>query len=216
MNAVLAQPAPLPLALSRRRPESARRRHRIGHHALDPGILRHFNDLLARIDLHPTPLDRDQLASAARELIDDPRQGFAPACIHQRMRRAGVIDRMAADPEWEATPAAAIAAAVVVDYLRGAVALIPNAMPVVGRLDDAILVDAAWTGLAGEVADYLDYCRLRHVEAALRGEQRPHFGFTRAHWRAARRAELEWIAHCERVGRSSYVAGGDSPRFRVS
>ena len=96
MNAVLAQPAPLPQALSRRS-DSARRRHRIGHHALDPGVLRHFNELIARIDLQRAPLDRDQLASAARELIDDPAQGFAPACIHQRMRRAAAIDRMRAD-----------------------------------------------------------------------------------------------------------------------
>jgi uncharacterized membrane protein YkvA (DUF1232 family) len=215
MNAVLAQPAPLPQALSRRS-DSAHRRHRIGHHALDPGVLRHFNELIARIDLQRAPLDRDQLASAARELIDDPAQGFAPACIHQRMRRAAAIDRMRTDPEWGVDAAVASVGTLVIDYLRGPMALIPNALPVVGRLDDAILVDAAWAGIADEVRDYLDYCRLRHVEATLRGEARTHFGFTREYWLDARRAELEWIAHCDRVGRSSYLAANPSARFRVS
>ena len=40
-------------------------------------------------------------------------------------------------------------------------------------------MDAAWASIADEVRDYLDYCRLRHVEATLRGEARTHFGFTR-------------------------------------
>jgi len=216
MNAVLSPLAPLPRALSRLRRDGMRRRHRVGHHPLDPGVLHHFNDLIARIDLQRAPLDRDELASAARELIDDPRTGLLPPCIGQRLRRAGAIGRMTADREWEATAPASLAAAVVVDYLRGRARLIPHTMPVIGRLDDAILIDAAWPALAGEVADYLDYRRLRHIEATLRGERRPHFGFTREHWLEARRAEAEWIGHCRRVGRSSYVADGGAGRFRVN
>ena len=216
MNAVLAPLAPLPRALSRPR-HGLRRRHRVGHHPLDPGVLQHFNDLIARIDLQRPSLDRDELASAARELIDDPRTGLLPHCIGQRMRRAGAIRRMAADPQWEATAPASSAATVVVDYLRGPTRLIPHTMPVIGRLDDAILIEAAWPVLAGEVADYLDYRRLRHIEATLRGERRPYSGFTRQHWLEARRAEAEWIAHCQRVGRSSYIADGSAGgRFRVN
>src|SRR5690606_5909508 len=109
-----------------------------------------------------------------------------PASIRERVRRAGAVDLMLSDPEWDTRAEAALVAAVAVDYLRGNAPLIPNSLPVVGWLDDAVLVETAWPSLAGEVRDYLDFCRLRRIEAGLRGEQRTHFGFTREHWEDAR------------------------------
>lgn len=220
MNIPLASIAPLPEALSRPGLNGSGRRHRIGQHDIDPGILRHFNDLLAQIDLDHVPLDRDQVASAARELVDrnveERVDGIAPRCIRQRMRRAGAIDLMFHDPEWDARPSPAFAARLVVDYIRGSVSVIPNALPVVGRLDDAVMVETAWPQAAAEVRDYLDFCRVRRIEAELRNERRLHFGFTRANWVAARQAEAEWIAHCRRVATSTYVPAGGVRGFRVN
>jgi len=86
---------------------------------------------------------------------------------------------------------------------------------VVGRLDDAIVVEAAWPSLADEVCDYLAFRRIRQVEAALRGETRAHFGFTREHWQAAARAEAQWIAHCERVDQQSYLPREPGHMFQI-
>jgi len=216
MNVTLATIAPLPDALSQPPSNGNRRRHLIGRHDIDPGALQHFNDLIAQIDLGRQPLQRDQVASAARELIDQPRNGLAPHCIRQRMRRAGALDMMMTDPEWEALAVAQVAAAIVVDYLRGSFNLIPNAVPVVGRLDDAVMVESAWPVTAEEVRNFLDFCRLRRIEAELRGEHRLHFGFTRDQWVLARQAEAEWIAHCQRVATSSYVPATSIQRFRVN
>lgn len=216
MNVALASIAPLPDVLSQPGLNGNGRRHLIGRHDLDPGALRHFNELIAQIDLGHAPLERDQVASAARELIDQHGDGIAPACIRQRMRRAGALDLMLTDPEWETLAVAQVAAAIVVSYLRDSFNLIPNGLPVVGRLDDAVMVETGWPIAADEVRNYLDFCRLRRIEAELRGEQRPHFGFTRETWLVARQAEAEWIAHCRQVATNSYLPAGSSPRFRVS
>jgi hypothetical protein len=53
----------------------------------------------------------------------------------------------------------------------------------VGRLDDAIVVDAAWDGLAREVADFVEFRRLRRMEWMLAGTRTR---FDRRDWAEAR------------------------------
>ena len=154
------------------------------------------------------------MATAARELAASARPSKWPECILQRMRRAAAIDRMLADPEWSPEDAVE-AAALVVAYLHDDRPLIPNSVPVVGRLDDVIVVEASWPLIAQEVRDYLDFSRLRRIEAALRGERRPYFGFTREAWRAARDAEARWIAHRHGVNLNRYADHYAEPRFRI-
>lgn len=221
MYTALKSPEPLPDVLVRQRHEGAARRRRIGDHEIDPEALHHFNELLERLDLETepkrSPLDSDQIASAARDLAAFPRQGRAPPCIQQRMRRAAALDLMLGDPDWQPAESPARTAAAVVEYLRAPQRLIPKSIPVVGHLDDAILVEQAWRMVAEEVASYLDFCRLRHIEAALRGElRRRRFGFTRAQWQEAARAEAAWIEHCQRVGLARYLPEWSSNRFRVA
>lgn len=215
MNLALKPLSPLPAALSTPETFKGGRRHRIGPYELDNEALNHFNDLLAQIDLGRPPLERDQLASAARELVQTS-PTHPPACIRDRMRRAAALDLMHDDPEWQALPDVSAKAAFVLGYLRGQAPLIPSALPVVGHLDDAIMIEAAWHQVAEEVSDYLDYCRLRHIEAMLRGEHRRHFGFTRELWREVSHAEAEWINHCLRVGTSTYVPHDTAGRFRIN
>jgi hypothetical protein len=216
MNITLTSIAPLPDVLSQPGRNGTGRRHLIGHHDIDPGALRHFNDLIARIDLQHVPLERDQVASAARQLIDEPGDGLTPACIRQRMRRAAALHRMLTDPEWDTLAVASLAAAIVVDYLRDSANLIPNGLPVVGRLDDAVMVETGWPKAAEEVRNYMDFCRLRRIEAGLRGEKRPYFGFNRETWMRAHQAEADWIAHCHAVATNTYVPAAGNHRFRVS
>ncbi|MHB8912410.1 MAG: hypothetical protein ACYC42_07145 [Lysobacter sp.] len=216
MNVIFDTLAPLPSALDHRPHESLRRRHRIGDHDPDRDALQHFNAVLRYLDFPQAPLDGDQLASAARALVDETRLGGAPRCIQQRMRRGAAIDLMAEDPDWETRDETAVRIGIVVaDYLRGSQAVIPNALPVVGHLDDAIVVEAAWPAVAMEVRQYLAFCHVRHVEAQLRGESSRHFGFTREQWRAAIHAEVDWIAHCERVGQASYLPSDPRSAFQV-
>ena len=188
------------------------RRHFVGGFLLEAEALAHFNQLLVR--LHHFPLDCDQLATASRELgrsVD----GQRPASIEQRLQLASAVDRMITDATWQPASEAVEPARVVMDYVHGDHDLIPDSVPLVGRLDDAILIDAAWPQLAGEVDCYLDYCRVRAIEAELRGCAVGGFAFTREDWQQARRAEAGLIAHCRRVGEDSYLPSPAAACFRV-
>lgn len=210
MNAALANLHPLPVALQQADAYFSGRRHRIDGYEIDDDALYRFNRLLARLDLRRVPIGRDQLVTAARDLADQPIEGRVSPCIHERMRRAGAIDLMLSDGAWSPEDDVVGPAELVVDYVRGNSDLIPDGLPKVGRLDDAIVVDTAWSRLVSEVRNYLDFCRLRQVERELGNGK----SFHRADWELARNAEAEWIQHCRRVGGNSYLT--DSPmHFRV-
>lgn len=216
MNAQIATLEPLSAALQSpawTNLNQPARRHFVGGFLLKAEALAHFNQLLTK--LHHFPLDRDQLATASRELAGRSAGNRCPAGIAQRLQLGSTVDRMIADATWQPANAAIEPARMVLDYVHGNHGLIPGNVPLVGHLDDAILIDAAWPQLAEEVDCYLDYCRLRAIEAELRGRAVGEFAFTREDWQQARRAEAGLIAHCRRVGAESYLPSSVPARFHV-
>jgi len=205
MNAMLTTAIPLPAILDQPSPIGPGRRHQIDGFHLTAASVDRFNTLLARLGRRATPLDCDRLATAARELRDHAVGAFEPACIVQRMKRLETAARMIDDGQWEPADAAGSLASLVVQYACGRNQLLPNSLPTIGHLDDAIAIEAAWPSIKAEVADFLDYCRIRSLEAALRGREPGAFGFTRADWQDARQAEqaLERQRRC--IRESTYL-----------
>lgn len=216
MNAELSNLQPLSPALQSsacRDPSRPVRRHQVGSYPLHRDGLDRFNHVLA--GLGQAALDCDQLATASRDLAQHPDSGRFPAAIEQRMRRATTIGLMLADPSWQAANDAVAPAHLVMSYVLSNQDLIPDDLPLIGRLDDAIVIDAAWPQLADEVGCYLDYYRVREIEAGLRGCDVRQFDFSRADWEQARRAEAAWIAHCRDAGARSYLPSAAPACFRV-
>lgn len=214
MNAMLTATIPLPAILDQPSPVGPGRRHCIDNYNLTAAAVDRFNSLLARLGRRAAPLDCDRLATAARELRDRAAGTTEPPCIEQRMKRLEAAAQMIDDGQWEPVDDAGNAAALVVHYAHGRYQLLPNSLPTVGHLDDAIAVDAAWPALAAEVASFLDYCRIRSLEAALRGRSIGAFTFTRRDWEEARQAEyaLDRQRRCIREG--SYLPAL-VPRFAI-
>ena len=214
MNAMLATAIPLPAILDQSSPIGPSRRHRIdGFHLTNASVDR-FNTLLANLGRRGAPLDCDRLATAARELRDHAAGSSEPACILQRMKRLQAAASMVEDAQWEPANDAGNLASLIVQYANGRFQLLPNYLPTIGHLDDAIAVEAAWPSIRAEVADFLDYCRVRSLEAGLRGREPGAFGFTRSDWEEARRAEycLDRQRRC--IRESSYLPLIE-PRFAI-
>lgn len=205
---------PLPAILGTAPPFTLlHRRKSIGDYRLNPADLDRFNHLLARLGRKTAPLGMDQLATAARQLAA-PASGGAPECIAQRIARLESVAAMAGDAAWEAANDAADCARLVLDYANDPMDLIPDWLPRVGRLDDAIVVEAAWPTLSRELSCYRDFNRLRALEACLRGCRPEELPFSRQAWEAARRTEAALGAHRRRVRETSY-APAEADRFRV-
>lgn len=78
----------------------------------------------------------------------------------------------------------------------------------------ASLDEATWLLVADETARYLDFRRLRNLEAQLRGCPHDALRYTRADWEAARNAEAALESHLRHVRFSSY-APEPVPMFRI-
>lgn len=203
----------LPAALARRPAPGPARRRNIGPCLLEPRELDRFNGLLADLG-RAEPLCGDQIVTAARDLYDPRRGGEAPPCIALRLAHADPLGAYVADAAWGPGEQALVAGRAVLAYLQRADDLIPDWVPQVGRLDDAIVVDVAWTRIGDELMGYRDFCRLRLVESGLRGVPPGSFRFDRADWREARLAEAALRGQQRRALSSSYVPAAAS-RFRV-
>ncbi|MET0893740.1 MAG: YkvA family protein [Pseudoxanthomonas sp.] len=186
-------------------PSRPGRRRRIGSFRLSSLDMERFNALLASLAGDRAPLDCDQVVTAARALADASGEQSTPACIRQRLEQAGALAVMLADHGWQPANEAVEPASAVLGYLGGQDNLIPDWIPQVGQLDDAILIDAAWPRLATEVLSYQDFCRLRQIEAQLHQQETTAFRFDRRDWECARRAEAGLHEHQRRVRNSSYV-----------
>ena len=211
MNAIATFQYPLPNVLHC--PPSTHRRRRIGAFEPDLDALSHFNALLSRLGWQSPALDRDQLASAAREL-GQAGQHDTPACIRLRLQQAAVIEQMLADHDWQTDARAATAAIDLLGYVRGDWHLLPFTQVPAAGLDDAIVVETAWPLLRPEVVSYQDYRRLRGQEAAYRGCRYEDVAYDRQSWREAREMEARLIEQRRRIRETSY-APVEAACFRV-
>lgn len=203
MNTVLAIDIhPLPASLFN--PAAAGRRRQIGSFEPDLGALSRFNHLLGELGWRRPALDRDQLASAARELHAEP-VPEGPACIRLRVQQAVQLARMLADRDWQVDERALPAAYAVVGYFRADWHLLPTDLPQAARLDDALAIDTAWPQLRPELMHYQDFRRLRTMEAQHRGCAYEAVAFDRQAWREARELEARLGEQMRRIRESSYA-----------
>jgi len=199
-----------PLAL-RLPPHAADGRRRlVGELPLDDGALSDFNALLGILAPDAPRVDADQVVTLARWLELQPR-AHAEAVVGERLQRAAQLHRLLEDDDWTVDATFGERARHLLDYLHRVDDLIPDDRPLVGQLDDALLVELSWRSFDAAALDYADYCRFRAAA-------RPGGG-------AADRImawENDCLAHAallmqrRSVRAHRYVDAGDFPdRFRV-
>ncbi len=192
-----------------------RRRHRIAGLELANGALQRFQVVAASLQSESPAPDVDAIASAARSLTRQFHHVRRAPCIRLRMRCLRALRTMASESNWELEPAKRQQIRMIADYSANQDRLVPDAVPVIGGLDSAVLVDLAWPSLQFEVDDYLDFRRLRVEEAAMRGVHPGQMRFGKDDWLQARFAELAWYAHVRRRGQESYLGGAAPALFAM-
>jgi len=132
----------------------------------------------------------EAIEAAARQLIADSKTSELPEFIADRLAKLEVVINMVADEEWQLSDADRKRVLGALVYFCDPEDLIPDHIPGLGFLDDAIYVELVIRELADEIELYEEFCQFRTVEEARRKEkgQDPHV--EREEWLTDKRAAL--------------------------
>ena len=139
----------------------------------------------------------DQIASAAKRALQRHPDGATPPFVESRMRSLMRLEALAEEPGWQASAELLRQVRALQAYRRDDTDLIPDDLPVVGLLDDAVLVDVALQLLHDELGEYEDFCRFRKVAADFAGIAESDTGLTRSQWQEALQEARTSLAKAE-------------------
>ena len=159
--------------------------------------------------------DSDKIITAAQGLLDETRGAqHAPPFISERLDSVESLISMAGDVGFNLPDEDRHRVLAALAYLADPEDSIPDRVPVLGFLDDAIMIELCRRDLQFEIEAYDDFCTWRNDEARARGEDPAKLMVQRADWADARAAEA--IARMHRRRRESYASGAWKPTlFKV-
>ena len=126
--------------------------------------LRHFRRELARALGAVDRAREKQITAAAVDRIERARAADPPDFVRERLDRLEQIVQMTYDTEWSLPVPVKTRILAALSYLANPAPIIPNAVPGLGYLDDAIMIELVSQQLRHELEGWLDFCTFRHNE----------------------------------------------------
>lgn len=133
----------------------------------------------------------EQVEACAGKLIEEAHNSDLPEYITSRLVRLQVVIDMLRDEEWKLGTEDRTRVIAALTYFCAPDDLIPDSLPGVGYLDDAIYVELVMRELKAEITTYEEFCKYRSEEEARRREKGQDPRVDREAWLADKRATLQ-------------------------
>ncbi len=172
--------------------------------------LEHFNVVLTKARERVGAKSADEIIAAASRLLGGTDKIEVPDFVSQRLERLDALIAMLRDDGWRLPDEDRERVLSALVYFADPSDAIPDHIPVLGFLDDAIAIEMCVKDLRHELEAYDEFCEFRQGEADRRGLDPATVG--RADWLESRRDELVDRMH-RRRNRDVGTGYGDSSGY---
>ena len=168
---------------------------------LDDDDLKHFRLIMDEARQAARRIPPEDIVAAAEDLLKDVPASQAPGFIVERLDRLRLMIRMLSDIEWRLPHQDATRVLNALAYFAEPEDLIPDHIPGLGFLDDAIMIELVVRELKHELEAYRDFCDYRERLS----QSGDGSSASREGWLDARRKELQARMHRRRSRSSSLL-----------
>jgi uncharacterized membrane protein YkvA (DUF1232 family) len=172
---------------------------------LSEADVRYFRSCLKTVRKGTQAADESVVLKAAGDLMAQVAAAAAPEYVRERIGKLAVLVRMLEDHRWRLTGRDRARVLNVLAYFVDPDDLIPDRIPGIGYLDDAIMVELVLQELQHELDAYDKFCEFhagedRHPEETER--KRLHL---QARMRRSHRSDRDWTRNLRTSGRQGPV-----------
>ena len=144
---------------------------------------------------------------AAYKLVEVARNTDLPDFIAERLLQLRVLLEMMNDSDWDLSDEDRDRIISAMSYFADPIDLIPDHIPGIGFLDDAMFAEIVFLELEAEIKAYTEFCEYREAEEARLAAAGKDPDKNRDQWLAAKRNELHG-----RIAREKGNGNGVSPQ----
>jgi len=172
---------------------------------LSDADLRYFRSCLQTVRNRAQTTDESVVLKAAGDLMAQVAAAAAPEYVRDRINKLSVLVRMLEDQRWRLTGRDRARVLNVLAYFVDPDDLIPDRIPGIGYLDDAIMVELVLEELRHEIEAYDKFCEFhagedRHPEETERKRLQLQSRMRRTH-----RTDRDWTRNLRTSGRQGPV-----------
>lgn len=155
---------------------------------LSDADLKHFRGVMRDVRARTKNKTEAEIIEASRALLEEMKDADAPDFVSERMARLHDLIGMLEDDDWALSGKDRERVVSGLAYFAEPEDIIPDKVPVLGYLDDAIMVELVVIELEHELEAYADFCSFRATrEERFGDDEDPKI---REEWIVARRKSL--------------------------
>ena len=158
---------------------------------LDEDDLNHFRLIMREARKSAARSTPEQIVASADQLLRQIESTKCPQFIRERLGKLRIMLDMLVDHEWRLPGRDATRVLNALAYFCEPEDLIPDHIPGLGFLDDAIMIELVLRELRHEIDAYRDFCDYRRNKGRKKGVKARSSDITREKWLEIRRRELQ-------------------------